>query len=155
MMIGLLATNPNLVPAADPSRKDGLSLTCHSVVSLYGVLDRLSWIEDQFPGAENMLECYGGKAAFEPEVEAELAITPMDLDFNTAPPSLLTVGTEDQLLRSSRIFAERLGAGPGKVVLKEYPGEGHGFFNFGRSKSDLQMNADILNFLEAQDPTPA
>lgn len=155
MMIGLLASNPECVLAVDPARKAGLPLTCHSVVSLYGVLDRLSWIEDGFPGARNMLESYAGKAAFESEVGPELAITPMDLEFRTAPPSLLTVGSEDPLLRSSRIFAERLRAGAGKVVLREYPGEAHGFFNLGRSKSDAQMNADILEFLAAEDPTSA
>ena len=152
MMIGLLATNPGLVAAVDPARSAGLPLACHSVVSLYGVLDRLSWIEDGFPGAENMMESYAGRGAFEAEVGPELAITPMDLDFSAAPPCLLTVGTEDPLLRSSRLFAERLRAGPGKVVLEEYPGEGHGFFNLGRSKSDARMNADILEFLTQVDP---
>ena len=48
-----------------------------------------------------------------------------------------------------------LEAGPGKVILREYAGEGHGFFNLGRSKSDVQMNADILEFLEAEDPASA
>ncbi len=155
MMIGLLATNPEQIPIVDPERGGGLPLSCHSVVSLYGVLDRLSWIEDGFPGAENMMESYAGRGAFEREVGPEFAITPMDLEIGSAPPSLLTVGTEDPLLRSSRIFAERLGAGPGKVVLKEYSGEGHGFFNLGRSKSDVQMNEDILAFLEAEDPSSA
>jgi len=155
MMVGLLAAHSELVEAVDADRREGLPLACHSVVSLYGVLDRLSWIEDGFPGAENMLESYAGRGAFEDEVGPELAITPMDLELDSAPPSLLTVGTEDPLLRSSRIFAERLGAGLGKVILREYPGEGHGFFNLGRSKSDAQMNADILEFLEAEDPTSA
>jgi acetyl esterase len=155
MMLGLLAANPECVAALDLDRREGLPLACHSVVSLYGVLDRMSWIEDGFPGARNMMESYAGKGAFEAEVGPELAITPMDLDFDSAPPSLLTVGTEDPLLRSSRIFAERLGKVSDKVVLREYPGEGHGFFNLGRSKSDAQMNADILEFLEAQDPTSA
>ncbi len=151
-MIGLLAANPRLVADVDSGRSEGLPLVCHSVVSLYGVLDRTSWIEDEFPGAENMLESYAGRAAFESEVGPELAITPMDLAFESAPPCLLTVGTEDPLLRSSRLFAERLAAGPGKVVLKEYPGEGHGFFNLFRSKAAMQMNADILAFLGAEDP---
>jgi acetyl esterase len=153
MMLGLLAKNPQLVTAVDPAREGGLALECHSVVSLYGVLDRLSWIEDGFPGAENMLESYGGRAAFEPEVGPELAITPLDLSFESAPPSFLAVGTEDPLRRSSQIFADRLAAGAGKVVHKEYPGEGHGFFNLGRSKSDAQLCADVFEFLEAVDPT--
>jgi len=151
MMVGLLAANPGLLEAAEPGRS-ALPLECHSVVSLYGVLDRLSWIEDGFPGADMMMESYAGRAAFEPEVDPGLAITPMDLDFTNAPPSLLTVGTEDPLLRSSRLFTERLAKGPSKVVLKEYSGEGHGFFNLGRSESAEQMNADILEFLSAEDP---
>lgn len=155
MMIGLLARNPELIPAVDEARPNGLPLTCHTVVSVYGVLDRLTWIEDGFPGADMMMESYAGKASFEPEVGPEIAITPMDLDFTDAPPSLLTVGTEDPLLRSSRLFAERLGAGTGKVRLIEYPGEGHGFFNFGRTNSAAQMNSDILEFLEAEDPKKA
>lgn len=152
MMLGLLASNPELVRAVDPERAK-VPLTCHSVVSLYGVLDRLSWIEDGFPGAESMLEGYGGRAAFEAEVGPELAITPLDLEFAAAPPSFLAAGTEDQLCRSSQLFARRLASGPGKVVHKEYPGEGHGFFNIGRSKSDAQLRSDIFEFLEAEDPT--
>ena len=100
-----------------------------------------------------MMESYAGRAAFEPEVDSDLAITPMDLDFTVAPPSLLTVGTEDPLLRSSRLFAERLEGGSSKVVLKEYSGEGHGFFNLGTSPSADQMNVDILDFLSAEDPS--
>ena len=154
-MLGLLARDPKRVAEIDPARTDGLPLTCHSIVSLYGVLDRLSWIEDGFPGADMMLEAYAGPAAFEPEVGPELAITPMDLDCASAPPTLLTVGTEDPLLRSSRLLAERLGAGAGKVLLREYPGEPHGFFNFGTSEAAAQMNADILDFLASEDPASA
>ncbi len=154
-MVGVLAHAPALVAQVDPARSQGLPLTCHSIVSLYGVLDRLSWIEDGFPGADMMLECYAGKGAFEEEVGPELAITPMDLPLEAVPPTLLTVGSEDPLLRSSRLFAERLGAGSGKVLLREYPGEPHGFFNFGKSGSAERMNADILDFLAAEDPASA
>ena len=126
-----------------------MPLTCDSVVSLYGVLDRLSWIEDGFPGGEMMLESYGGEAAFEAEVGPELALTPMDLVFEAAPPSLLAVGGEDQLCRSSKLFGERLASGPGKLVYKEYPGEGHGFFNVGRTRSDGALRRDILEFLDS------
>jgi acetyl esterase len=155
MMLGLMMSNPELVPAVDPARQEGLPLAADSVVSLYGVLDRLSWIEDGFPGAENMLESYAGKPAFEASVDAELAVTPMDLDFSVAPPTLLTCGTEDPLLRSSRLFAERLERGSGKVLLREYPGEGHGFFNLGRSQLAEQMNRDVLEFLDSEDPSSA
>ena len=153
MMLGLLAANPELVASVDPERGSGLPLECRSVVSLYGVLDRLSWIEDGFPGAENMLESYGGRAAFEAKVGPELAITPLDLDFTSAPPSLLAVGTDDPLRRSSQIFADRIEsvAGAGRVVHREYPGEAHGFFNLGRSKSDGQLRDDISAFLDEVD----
>ena len=154
-MLGLLAHDPERVTDVDPTRTQGLPLACRSIVSIYGVLDRLSWIEDGFPGARTMLELHAGRGAFEPEVGPELAITPMDLDLAAAPPMLLTVGTEDPLLRSSRLLAERLAAGPGKVLLREYPGEPHGFFNFGTSESAARMNTDVLEFLAAQEPGAA
>jgi len=151
-----LEKRPDGVVDVDPARTEGLPLTCHSIVSIYGVLDRLSWIEDGFPGGSTMLELYAGKEAFGAEVGPELAITPMDFAGSiSAPPMLLTVGTEDPLLRSSRLFTERMGAGPGKIVLREYPGEPHGFFNFGTSGSAAQLNADILDFLAAEDPGTA
>lgn len=148
MMVGLLARNPGLVGAVDPNRDAELPMRCASVVSLYGVLDRLSWIEDGFPGGDVMMRAYGGGAAFEPAVDSALAITPMDLDFEEAPPALLAVGDQDPLLRSSKIFAERLAAGGHAHELKVYPGEGHGFFNFGRKVEAAEsLNAEVLRFL--------
>ena len=151
MMVGLLIANPQLLKDVEPARTEA-PVPCISVVSIYGVLDRLTWIEDGFPGSENMLECYGGKAAFEATVPPELALTPDDLVFTEAPPSLLTVGTKDPLRRSSALFAKRLAAGPGRVAHKEYPDEPHGFFSLGSSKHADEMNADILEFLSGVDP---
>lgn len=151
MMVGLLIANPELLRDVDPER-GAPPIGCHSVVSIYGVLDRTTWIEDGFPGAEGMLKSYAGADAFGEQVGPELAITPADLAFSNAPPTLLTVGTKDPLRRSSSLFAKRLAEGPGKVVHKEYPGEGHGFFSFGRSRHVGAMNADILGFLEDVDP---
>lgn len=152
MMLGLLVANPSLLDAIAPERHGVVPMGCHGVVSLYGVLDRRSWIEDGFGGAEMMLASYAGSDALAPEVGPERAVTPMDLAFETAPPTFLAVGTRDALRRSSSLFAERLAAGPNRVVHKEYPGEGHGFFNLGRSRSDAALRDDILEFLEAQDP---
>ena len=70
-MLGLLAHNPEHVTDVDASRTQGLPLACRSIVSIYGVLDRLTWIEDGFPGGSTMLEHYGGKGAFEPDVGPE------------------------------------------------------------------------------------
>ena len=61
-----------------------------SVVSLYGVLDRLSWIRNGFPAASLMLQSYAGKAAFEDKVGSELSIAPMDLSFDRCPPQLFS-----------------------------------------------------------------
>jgi acetyl esterase/lipase len=118
-------------------------------VSLYGVLDRLTWIEDGFPGADSMLESYAGKGAFEAEVSEACAITPLDLEFRELPPSLLAVGTKDPLRRSSQLCADRLAAIGADFVHTEYPGEGHAFFNLGFSKSDAQLREDVLAFLAA------
>jgi acetyl esterase/lipase len=151
MMLGLLLHEPERIREIDPERAGPPALRCASVVSLYGVLDRLSWIEDEFPGAKMMLESYGGKGAFEPEVPASLALTPMDLDFDSAPPSFLAVGTEDPLRRSSQIFADRLAGAETRVVHREYPGEGHGFLNLGSTRSDILLQQDVLSFLESVD----
>ena len=77
------------------------------------------------------------------------------LDLTAAPPTLLTVRTKDQPLRSSRLVAVRLAAGPGKRVLRECAGEPHGLFDFGTSESAERINADILDFLAAVEPGPA
>ena len=55
-----------------------------------------------------LLECYAGPAALTPEGSADTAITPMDLEFSTLPPTLITVGSKDPLAKSSRMVAEHL-----------------------------------------------
>ena len=57
MMVGLLIANPELLQDIDPARTEA-PLPCTSVVSIYGVLDRLTWIEDGFPGAEALTEAH-------------------------------------------------------------------------------------------------
>lgn len=150
MMLGLLSANPELLSEVDAERRQSSGLPCRSIVSLYGVLDRLTWIEDGFPGADTMLEGYGGKQAFEKEVSPAGAITPMDLNFNTVPRTLLAVGTKDPLRRSSQLLADRLSAMGADFAHTEYPGEGHGFFNLGFSKSDARLREEILHFLASK-----
>ncbi len=147
MMLGILAANPERLAAIDPARGQPIGLPCRSIVSLYGVLDRLTWIEDGFPGADTMLESYGGKDAFEAEVSEACAITPLDLEFRELPRTLLAVGTKDPLRRSSQLCADRLAAIGADFVHTEYPGEGHGFFNLGFSKSDARLREEVLAFL--------
>lgn len=149
MMLGILAANPEKLSAIDPTRNRPIGLPCRSIVSLYGVLDRLTWIEDGFPGADTMLESYAGKDAFAAEVSTECAITPLDLEFGEVPPSLLAVGTKDPLRRSSQLCADRLASMGANFVHTEYPGEGHGFFNLGFSNSDAKLREEVLGFLAA------
>jgi acetyl esterase/lipase len=146
LMLGILCENPEL---AKNLRSEPLAAMpkIESVVSIYGVLDRLTWIERKFPSAALMLECYAGKSALEPEVGPELAVTPMDLSFEALPPTFIGVGTKDQLYESSRICSQHLQASFEDIQYEEYPGEGHGFFNRSGRPASQKLRADILGFL--------
>jgi acetyl esterase len=155
MMLGILLSNPNLIEDLGPEGNDKPTLACHSVVSLYGVLDRLTWLENGFPGARLMMECYGGKPCMEEKVDANLAITPMDLDFDEHPPSFLIAGSADPLCESTQICAQRLVTGNGTAESKIYEGEQHGFFNMSWRPAADELRQDILTFLEKHDPAGA
>jgi len=151
MMLGILSANPLLLEDLGAERAADPPIRCCSVVSLYGILDRLSWLEHGFPGAELMLECYGGQAAFQETVGPELSITPMDLEFESHPPSFLIAGSKDRLAESTRILGKRLEAGNGIVKSKIYEGETHGFFNMSWRPASAELKRDVLAFLEAHD----
>jgi acetyl esterase len=155
MMLGIISANPHLLKDLGHTSITDAPLGCCSVVSLYGVLDRLSWREHGFPGADLMLACYGGEAALEEKVGPALSITPMDLEFETHPPSFLIAGSRDRLGESTRICAKRLDAGTGIVTSKIYEGESHGFFNMSWRPASLELKHDVLGFLEAHDPLGA
>lgn len=146
LMLGILTENPDLIARLDPSFSATLPRT-QSVMSIYGVLDRLSWIADGFPSAALMLECYAGPEALEPEVGPEIAITPMDLEFETLPRTFLSVGSKDQLARSSQICAEHLKKRFDDVLYEVYPGEAHGFFNRSGRPASQKLRRDLLDFL--------
>lgn len=155
MMLAIFSANPHLLQDLSCEAIAAAPLGCCSVVSLYGVLDRLSWLDHGFPGASLMLECYGGPAALEEKVGPELRITPMDLEFDAHPPCLLIAGSRDRLSESTRICAKRLEAGPGIVSSKIYEGEPHGFFNMSWRRASSELKNDVLAFLEAHDPLAA
>jgi len=155
MMLGILIENPELRRPLDPKLLDLALPRPLSVVSLYGVLDRTSWLEHGFPGASVMLQSYAGRAAFEPEVGPELAITPVDLQFDRHPPCLLAIGTKDPLAESSRIAFERLYRNDGRMRLLEYEGEQHGFLNLGWRPNSQKLRHDIIDFLAASEATSA
>lgn len=146
LMLGILSANPALTKLLDPAPCRPTPRP-QSVISLYGVLDRLSWIDRRFPSAALMLECYAGPGALEREVGPEYAVTPMDLSFESLPPTLIAVGSKDPLAESSRLCAERLQAGFDRVEYQVYPGEAHGFFNRRGLPASQQLRRDILDFL--------
>lgn len=150
-MLGLLCADPKLFEALDPTLGELSLPAVRSVVSLYGVLDRLSWLEHGFPGAELMLQSYGGSGAFEPEVGPESALTPVDWSVSDRPPMLLAIGDADPLAESSRIAQRRLADDGKPLELVEYPGEQHGFFNMGWRPAARRLRADIARFLDAHD----
>lgn len=144
-MLGILMANPQLIKPVDPEFSRPTPRP-RSIISLYGVLDRLSWIEHKFPSSTLMLHCYGGPAALGSEVGPEHAITPMDLQFDALPPTFIAVGSKDQLARSSQLCAERLQSQFEGVSYKVYEGQPHGFFNMNRPASQ-ELVADSLAFL--------
>ncbi len=155
VMLGYLLTDRRLLRSLDPDLGELCLPSVASVISLYGVLDRLSWLEAGFPSAALMLHSYAGRAAFESEVGPELAITPLDLAPESRPPAFLAAGSKDPLLESSRLASRRMSEpttpdantnGP-LVVFKEYSGEQHGFFNMGWRENSTLLKNDILSFI--------
>lgn len=151
MMLGILCANPDLISDLKADAAADAPLRCLSAVSLYGILDRLSFVQTGFPGADLMLECYAGLTAFEEQVGPELAITPMDLDFERHPPSFLIAGEHDRLCESTRLCAAWLAEGSGTVSSKIYPGEIHGFFSMSWRPHHAELKTDVLEFLEVHD----
>lgn len=126
-----------------------------SVVSLYGVLDRLSWLEHEFPLARLMMQSYGGSAGFDTEVGPELAFTPADLHVEGGPPMWIGYGDGDPLAESSRIGAAHLEAGGVQTRTECYAGQGHGFFNMPKRPESQQLRADVLQFMAEVDSAQA
>jgi acetyl esterase/lipase len=148
MMLALTRSDPDRFAELDLAPAGATLPPVRSVVSLYGVLDRSSWIEHGFPGARLMLHCYAGPAAFADEVGPELAVTPADVPVRRHPPCLLAIGTADPLAESSRIARARLRTGDVPVELIEYPAERHGFFNTPWRPASRKLRADVAGFLD-------
>lgn len=146
MMLGILTSNPERIDDLEAGFRPRTPAPL-SVISLYGVLDRLTWLEHRFPGARAMLRSYGGDEAFAPEVGPDLGITPMDLDFAALPPSFVITGSADPLAESSRICADALQKRFERVEAKVYEGENHGFFNRSGRPASQELRRDILDFL--------
>jgi len=147
LMSGLMLEHPGLRANLDPALRSLELPEVRSVISLYGVLDRTSWLDHGFPGARLMLHCYGGRGAFEPEVGPELALTPLDLEFDHYPRCLIAAGTRDPLMPSSKLAYERLQGLGGDVRMTLYDDEQHGFFNMSWRDASQRLRADVVTFL--------
>ena len=148
MMAAIMIANPSLAPPL------GVEMTgevpaIQSVVSIQGVLDRLTWIEDGFGPASLMLRSYAGRGALAAEVAPHLSVTPMDLTFASLPPTFIVAGSEDRLARSSQVCADRLQQQSFDVEYKVYEGARHGFFTFNTLES-RQLVDDIHRFLASR-----
>lgn len=148
-MLGLMIANPELLPRFDTIDPTTLPAV-RSITSLYGVMDRFTFIEDGFPSAQLFLRSYAGPTAMDPQSPA-IPITPMDLDeFAVLPRTFVVGAANDKLARSSKIWAERLQRRFTQVQYKVYEGADHGFFCFG--KGSAQLSADLLRFLAPDAP---
>lgn len=148
MMAGILIANPTLLVAFDGIDPATLPDVC-SITSLYGVLDRASWIEDGFPLARTYLSAYAGRTAL--ASSPDHPVTPMDFPvIQRLPPTFIVSGSKDKLARSSKICAERLLRDFPDVQHKVYQGANHGFFSLGRQRMELCQ--DILRFLASISP---
>lgn len=148
LVLGILCTNPSLLKDLDGERELRVPVRPRSVVSLYGVHDRLSWIHNGFLGARLMLQSYGGREAFAAEVASDLAITAADLRFDLFPPTFLASASKDPLAESSRLCADQLREASGQVTARIYDGERHGFFHMRRRPASQALRRDILEFLD-------
>jgi acetyl esterase/lipase len=147
VMAAVLCSNTELIPAVDPMCKIKKLPAILSATSLYGVLDRHTMMEPQVPAGTTILEAYGGPEVLKPSVDAEHAITPMDLTFKRHPPSLLVCGGRDVILASTELYAARLKNEGHAVTLKLYPDSNHAFFNFPDGADKTGVQEDIVAFL--------
>ena len=138
---------------SDPSQAQPLGIdlpeelpAIRSVVSIQGVLDRLTWIEDGFGPGALMLRSYAGHEALSARVPPHLSVTPMDLTLKSLPPTFIVAGSKDRLARSSQVSANRLQQQSFDVDYKVYEGARHGFFTF-NSPASRELVDDIHAFL--------
>lgn len=144
-MLGILLANPSTAETLGfnelpPIRAAGIA-------SLYGVLDRLTWLETGFPAARLFLAAYGGPEVFHENVELAHAITPMDVAFDHLPPMFIAAAGKDKLASSSLLAYEHFQADGHTVEHKVYDGASHGFYTQGKGKIELQQ--DVARFLSA------
>jgi acetyl esterase/lipase len=139
MMLGIYLSNPELLKTLDSVDSNDFP-TIKSVVDIFGVNDKASWIEDGFPSAKLFTKVY-----VENTTRPDIPIFPMDFERIEILPPLFIVGAgNDKLLRSSKIWTEHISKSFQDVEFKVYEGAAHGFFSFGKGCEEL--SDDMLNF---------
>lgn len=145
----IFLSNPKLLEQLDATADAQQMPKVKTVLPIYGVMDRISWLEDGFPSAKLFLKSYAGAKAHEPNFTSPVPVTPMDVPpFEHLPPVFIAGAGNDKLLRSSKMSAELLQKSHRNVEFKIYEGADHGFFSFGKGSDEL--HTDILNFLSKQ-----
>jgi acetyl esterase len=150
MMLGIMIANPELLRTVSPIAPSLLPGIV-SIAPVYGVHDRITWLEDGFPSAKLFLQSYAGAQALQKDYKSAIAVTPMDLpDFANLPPTFVVGASKDKLLRSSQLFADHLRKRFDQVTYKVYEGADHGFFSFGKQCEAL--SDDLLQFFDKNQP---
>lgn len=151
VMIGLLLNNPacfdcfaDLLP--DVSIEDFPKIK--TMVSIYGIMDRLAWTKN--PLFRLILKAYGGVEALKKELSESRRLTPMDWQWQYAPPLYLACAERDPITQSSVVakpFFEPICEG---LQMKVYPGVRHGFYEEPGHLQSKQLKKDIEVFIEHQ-----
>ena len=149
MMLAIMAANPQILRGYDGMDPTALPEML-SVSSLFGLLDRISFQEDRFPGAGLFLRSYAGPAAIAPEFSTPMPITPLDLptiarlprglDFAVASVLPITGVTAASVL-------DKVKFGPGMRVLINGAAGGIGIFV---TQFAIKQGAEVTAVASAQ-----
>jgi acetyl esterase/lipase len=143
MMLGVYISNPEKLNLLGHFRSESFP-KIQSIVNIYGVNDRVSWIEDGFPSAKLFSKVY-----FENTITPNIPVVPTDFDaIPNLPPTFIVGAGQDALLRSSKILAEKLKLQNKIMTFKIYENSAHGFFSFGEGCDELSR--DMLQFFDKQ-----
>ena len=141
MMLGIYLSNPELLKILDTLNVNEMP-KIKSIVDIFGVNDRISWVEDGFPSAKLFTKVY-----VENTTTPNIPLFPMDFKHIENLHPLFVVGAgNDKLLRSSKIWAEHISKSFKDVQFKIYEGAEHGFFSFGKGCDELSN--DMLDFFD-------
>lgn len=139
MMLGIYLSNPELLKILDSVDSNNLPKV-KSIVDIFGVNDRTSWVEEGFPSAKLFNKVY-----VENTTTPNIPVVPMDFErIENLPPLFIVGAGKDKLLRSSKIWSEHISKSFQDVQFKIYDGAAHGFFSFGKGCEEL--SDDMLSF---------